>query len=244
MGRSMPGQSAKKRFTRRRAVRPRQDEATCDTAQVLSSVAQGLAQAQQQAAAPSAEQEILRVLQQIEQHLAAEKNSGANGGTTADGSGNAPLPGAANGRPNMLRQLLAALQTRASGQQNQGGASNSAMNAGPSQGGSGVGQGQGGSIGAGQGQDGGQGQSGGTIGGQGQGSAQAQGGGMGGGQNQGGTGDVPLDPQTAAQLLSQAQYELANELEASLQKLRQVINESEKIAAKVSALLQQQEQQQ
>lgn len=43
--------------------------------------------------------------------------------------------------------------------------------------------------------------------------------------------------QTATQVLAQAQYELANELEASLQKLKQVINESEKIANKISNLL-------
>ncbi|QJW48102.1 hypothetical protein HA075_21690 [bacterium BFN5] len=43
--------------------------------------------------------------------------------------------------------------------------------------------------------------------------------------------------QTAAQVLAQAQYELSNELEASLQKLKQVISESEKIANKISNLL-------
>ncbi|SDF25461.1 hypothetical protein [Sporolituus thermophilus] len=43
--------------------------------------------------------------------------------------------------------------------------------------------------------------------------------------------------QTAAQVLAQAQYELSNELEASLKKLKQVINESEKIANKISNLL-------
>lgn len=43
--------------------------------------------------------------------------------------------------------------------------------------------------------------------------------------------------QTAAQVLAQAQYELSNELEASLKKLKQVISESEKIANKISTLL-------
>ena len=43
--------------------------------------------------------------------------------------------------------------------------------------------------------------------------------------------------QTAAQVLSQAQFELSNELEASLQSLKQVIAESEKIANKISNLL-------
>jgi hypothetical protein len=42
---------------------------------------------------------------------------------------------------------------------------------------------------------------------------------------------------TAAQALAQAQYELANELEASLAKLKQVISESEKLADKISNLL-------
>lgn len=43
--------------------------------------------------------------------------------------------------------------------------------------------------------------------------------------------------QTAAQVLAEAQYELANELDVSLKKLKQVISESEKIAAKISNLL-------
>lgn len=43
--------------------------------------------------------------------------------------------------------------------------------------------------------------------------------------------------QSAAQVLTQAQYELSNELEASLTKLRQVISKSEKIANRISTLL-------
>ena len=43
--------------------------------------------------------------------------------------------------------------------------------------------------------------------------------------------------QTAAQVLAEAQYELANELDVSLKKLKQVISESEKIAEKISNLL-------
>lgn len=46
-----------------------------------------------------------------------------------------------------------------------------------------------------------------------------------------------LTKQTAAQALAQAQYELADELEASLKKLKQVISESEKLANKISNLL-------
>lgn len=46
-----------------------------------------------------------------------------------------------------------------------------------------------------------------------------------------------LTAQTAAQALAQAQYELSNELEASLKKLKQVISESEKLANKISDLL-------
>lgn len=42
---------------------------------------------------------------------------------------------------------------------------------------------------------------------------------------------------TAAQALAQAQYELANELENSLDKLKKVITESEKLANKISNLL-------
>jgi len=56
----------------------------------------------------------------------------------------------------------------------------------------------------------------------------------GGAQPQGG-GDAAT--QAAAQALAQAQYELATELEASLQKLRQVIGESERLAGKISSLL-------
>lgn len=43
--------------------------------------------------------------------------------------------------------------------------------------------------------------------------------------------------QTVNQVLAQAQYELANELENSLKKLKQVISESEKIADNISNLL-------
>lgn len=46
-----------------------------------------------------------------------------------------------------------------------------------------------------------------------------------------------LDMQTVSQVLAQAQYELANELETSLQKLKQVISESEKLATNISNLL-------
>ena len=48
--------------------------------------------------------------------------------------------------------------------------------------------------------------------------------------------------QTASQVLAEAQYELANELDASLKKLKQVITESEKIAAKISNLIGQENQ--
>jgi len=43
--------------------------------------------------------------------------------------------------------------------------------------------------------------------------------------------------QTVSQVLAQTQYELANELENNLQKLRQVISKSEKIATNISQLL-------
>lgn len=43
--------------------------------------------------------------------------------------------------------------------------------------------------------------------------------------------------QTAGQILAKAQYELSNELENSLNKLKQVITESEKIAAQIGNLL-------
>lgn len=45
--------------------------------------------------------------------------------------------------------------------------------------------------------------------------------------------------QTAAEVLSRAQYELSNELENSLKKLKQVISESEQIANKISNLIEQ-----
>ena len=43
--------------------------------------------------------------------------------------------------------------------------------------------------------------------------------------------------QTVSQVLAQAQYELANELETSLKKLKQVISDSEKLANNISNLL-------
>jgi len=46
-----------------------------------------------------------------------------------------------------------------------------------------------------------------------------------------------LNVQTVSQVLAQAQYELANELETSLKKLKQVISESEKLANNISNLL-------
>ncbi len=49
--------------------------------------------------------------------------------------------------------------------------------------------------------------------------------------------NTSITAQTAAQVLAQAQYELANELEVSLKKLKQVISESEKVANKISNLL-------
>ncbi len=73
--------------------------------------------------------------------------------------------------------------------------------------------------------------------GSGQGDSQnsAQSGNQGGSQVKGGGQSVTA--QTAAQALAQAQYELANELEASLTKLKQVISESEKLADRISNLL-------
>lgn len=56
-------------------------------------------------------------------------------------------------------------------------------------------------------------------------------------QQQGKKQDNQLAVQTAAQVLSEAQYELSVELENSLQKLKQVISESEKLADKISKLL-------
>ena len=55
--------------------------------------------------------------------------------------------------------------------------------------------------------------------------------------NQNGNAAGKLTKQAAAQALAQAQYELADELEASLKKLKQVISESEKLANKISNLL-------
>ena len=46
-----------------------------------------------------------------------------------------------------------------------------------------------------------------------------------------------LTADTATQVLAEAQYELAQELEASLQKLRKVIEESKQVAQKISDLL-------
>ncbi|MEM5771096.1 MAG: hypothetical protein AAGU32_22875, partial [Bacillota bacterium] len=46
-----------------------------------------------------------------------------------------------------------------------------------------------------------------------------------------------LTADTAAQVLAETQYELAKELEASLQKLRKVIEESKQVAQKINDLL-------
>jgi len=54
-----------------------------------------------------------------------------------------------------------------------------------------------------------------------------------GGQNK----QNKVDVQTVSQVLAQAQYELANELENSLKKLKQVISESEKLANNINNLL-------
>ena len=53
-----------------------------------------------------------------------------------------------------------------------------------------------------------------------------------------------INVQTVSQVLAQAQYELANELENSLKKLKQVINESEKLANNISNLLGEESQKQ
>lgn len=47
----------------------------------------------------------------------------------------------------------------------------------------------------------------------------------------------PMAVQTVSQVLAQTQYELANELETSLQKLKEVISKSEKVATNISHLL-------
>lgn len=221
---AVPGR--KTRVARRRPARQSENAGACDTARVISSVAQGLAQAQCQPTMPQAEQEILRVLQRIEQHLAAEKTDRFASGTDSNGNNSNGIGGAATDqggstpRSNVLKQLLASLQQLTGKQQNQSGmasrggkvASDILASAGDRQqaagqtGNKGKGQGVATTSPAGSDADG-----------------------------------MSLDPQQAAQLLAQAQYNLANELEASLQKLRQVINESEKIATKVSTLLQQQD---
>jgi len=46
-----------------------------------------------------------------------------------------------------------------------------------------------------------------------------------------------INVQTVSQILAQAQYDLANELEDSLKKLKQVIKESEKLATNIGNLL-------
>ncbi len=79
-----------------------------------------------------------------------------------------------------------------------------------------------------------------SAGQQGGGSRQQSGGGSqssGQANSQGTGGGHSVTAQTAAQALAQAQYELANELEASLTKLKQVISESEKLADRISNLL-------
>ena len=67
----------------------------------------------------------------------------------------------------------------------------------------------------------------------------------GGNQSSGGKSQQNMmNVQTVSQVLAQAQYELANELESSLKKLKQVINESEKLANNISNLLGEESQKQ
>ena len=58
-----------------------------------------------------------------------------------------------------------------------------------------------------------------------------------GGQGQNAGTKTAGGAQTAQELLARTQYELANELEDSLKKLKQVIQESEKVAARISNML-------
>ena len=55
--------------------------------------------------------------------------------------------------------------------------------------------------------------------------------------NGGGSPQKVLSVQNVSQVLAQAQYELANELETSLKKLKQVISQSEKLANEISNVL-------
>lgn len=197
-------------------------------AAVIADIAQGVMEAQANLAAEKAtanNQEILTLLQQINEQL---KQQGSSGQLNAQANAS-NTQGQADEKGQSKNQSLQQNKTNQQQQGQQAGSSQNQSNDDPAeelvsqqlqnlfsqllQGNRTDGQGQMGQNNSGGGNQ------------------------QGSGQKQQSDKKNSVAVQTAAQVLAQAQYELANELEASLKKLKQVISESEKIANKISNLL-------
>jgi hypothetical protein len=187
-----------------------------NTDSLIADMAKGFVEAQAKiASAPDGgpNQEMLAMLEKISRQLSQMQNMPAGVlQTCGQGQAGQQTQGAGQGKEGRQEELSTIFsrlltENKADGQQN------------GSQQGSGTQQRAGGMQ---------------SVGGSGQQSVQNSGK-QTGGQAAGGA--KPSPAQTAAQALAQAQYELANELEASLAKLKQVISESEKLADKISNLL-------
>lgn len=191
-----------------------------DSDSLIADMAKGFVEAQAKiAGAPAggADREMLAMLEKISLQLSQLQNTSAGGQQAGGQEQGAQLPQQGTGQAKGSQQAeLSALFSQLLAGNKAGGGS---------------GQQNGSQQGAGTQQRAGGMQS---VGGSGQQSAQS-GGKQTDGQAAGG--GKASSAQTAAQALAQAQYELANELEASLAKLKQVISESEKLADKISNLL-------
>lgn len=195
-----------------------------DTDSLIADMAKGFVEAQAKIAAPAAagNQEMLTLLEKISRQLENLQAEPA-GRPSQQGQGRGSGPATGNGQSRQAGQQAGSDQQgqQAAGQGQQAGPQadlgaifSQLLSAGKAGGGA---QQKGGQEESGAGQEGGR---------------NSQG--LQGGQGEGGKSAAA---QTAAQALAQAQYELANELEASLTKLKQVISESEKLADRISNLL-------
>jgi hypothetical protein len=181
------------------------------TDSLIADMAKGFVAAQAQIAGQGAEggnQEMLALLDKISRQLAQLQAKAGDGAPQQQGQGGG-------------RQQTGGNQ-QSSGAQQSGGNQQAELSALFSQ------------LLTGNKADGGEGQGGGQSAGSGQGQAGQN---RGAGQGKQGSGGKTVAARSAAQALAQAQYDLANELEASLAKLKQVISESEQLADRIGNLL-------
>ncbi len=229
-GRRSGGQQGRRRdeeYGREDAARTPTDNRQQDTDNLIADMAKGFVEAQAKIAATPASgsnREMMDLLEKISRQLAQMQASpAADRGQDGQRQQTGASQGESGGQPQ------SGGQHQAGGQQGKGGQAElsaifSRLLSAEKQ--DNAVQQQGNAQSGGQGQDGPNPQGGGK---QGQSGSQQQGGQSSGSQS--------ITAQTAAQALAQAQYELANELEASLSKLKQVISESEKLADRISNLL-------